>query len=132
VFTTLHEPGRDPTNLEQLRDDIAPHRQQIHDLLAKGTRGRDPKTRRFRQGLLDHETALWTFTRVPGVPATNNASERALRHAVILVQHCFSSRRSLSNSPAWWAFTWIRRPLRFPRWTYTAASSPRWTLCNTV
>ena len=82
VFSTLHAPGRDPTNLEQLRDDIAPHRQQIHDLLAKGTRGRDPKTRRFCQGLLDHETALWTFTRVPGVPATNNASERALRHAV--------------------------------------------------
>ncbi len=82
VFTTLHAPGRDPANLKQLREDIAPHRQQIHDLLAKGTRGRDLKTRRFCQGVLDHETALWTFTRVPGVPATNNASERALRHAV--------------------------------------------------
>jgi transposase len=82
AFTVLHAPGRDPGDLARLRQDIAPHRQQIHDLLAKGTRGRDAKTRRFCQGLLDHETALWTFTRIPGVPATNNASERALRHAV--------------------------------------------------
>ncbi len=82
VFAALHAPGRDPDDLQQLRQDIGPHRQAFHDLLAKGTRCRDPKTRRFCQGLLDHETALWTFTRVPGVPATNNASECALRHAV--------------------------------------------------
>lgn len=82
VFGVLHQPGRDPADLKQLREDIAPHRQRLHDLFTKGTRCRDPKTRRFCQGLLNHETALWTFTRVPGVPATNNASERALRHAV--------------------------------------------------
>ena len=82
VFTALHAPGRDPDDLDALRHDIAPHRQAFHDLLAKGARCRDPKTRRFCEGLLAHETALWTFTRVPGVPATNNASERALRHAV--------------------------------------------------
>jgi transposase len=82
VFHILHAPERDPTDLPALRADIAPVRQAFHDLLAKGARGRDLRTRRFCQGLLDHETALWTFTRVPGVPATNNASERALRHAV--------------------------------------------------
>ena len=82
VFTALHAPDRDPENLEALRHDVAPQRQAIHDLLAKGTRCRDPKTRRFCEGLLAHETALWTFTSTPGVPATNNASERALRHAV--------------------------------------------------
>jgi len=82
VFIVLHAPGRDSDDLQRLRQDIAPHRQQIHDLLVRGTRCRDAKTRRFCQGLLDHETALWTFARTPGVPATNNASERALRHAV--------------------------------------------------
>jgi transposase len=82
VFGVLHAPGRDPDDLKRLRADISPHRQAFHDLLAKGARCRDPKTRRFCQGLLAHETALWTFTRTPGVPATNNASERALRHAV--------------------------------------------------
>lgn len=82
VFGVLHAPGRDLEDLKGLRADIAPHRRAFHDLLARGARCRDPKTRRFCQGLLDHETALWTFTRTPGVPATNNASERALRHAV--------------------------------------------------
>ncbi len=82
VFIILHASARDPENLQRLRQDIAPTRQQIHDLLVKGTRCRDPKTRRFCEGLLAHKTALWTFTRVPDVPATNNASERALRHAV--------------------------------------------------
>lgn len=82
VFSVLHAPDRDPSDLAQLRQDIPPHRDAFHDLLARGARCRDPKTRRFCQGLLDHETALWTFTTTPGVPATNNASERALRHAV--------------------------------------------------
>jgi transposase len=82
VFTVLHQPGRDPENLAALRHDIAPVRQRIHDLLAVGTRCRDAKTRRFCAGLLAHDAALWTFTHTPGVPATNNASERALRHAV--------------------------------------------------
>jgi transposase len=82
IFGVLHAPGRDPDDLQRLRADISPHRQAFHDLLAKGARCRDPNTRRFCQGLLAHETALWTFTRTPGVPATNNASKRALRHAV--------------------------------------------------
>jgi transposase len=82
AFGVLHTPDRAPAGLAALREQIAPHRQAFHDLLAQDARCRDPKTRRFCQGLLDHETALWTFTRVAGVPATNNASERALRHAV--------------------------------------------------
>jgi transposase len=82
VFNTLHKADRDPADLDGLREQIAPVRQRFHDLLTKGARCRDAKTRRFCQGLLDHETALWTFTRVPGVPATTNQSERALRHAV--------------------------------------------------
>ncbi len=42
-------------------------------------------------------------------------AEEALRDLVMLVQHCFSSRRSFSNSPVWSGFTWIRRPFRLPR-----------------
>jgi transposase len=33
--------------------------------------------------LLAIEPALWTFLRVEGVELTNNAAERALRHAVL-------------------------------------------------
>jgi hypothetical protein len=48
--------------------------------------------RRFCSGLLEHQTALWTFTRLPGVPATNYPEVRvmprsaglgALRHVAL-------------------------------------------------
>ena len=38
---------------------------------------------RGRRELLKLEPALWTFLRVEGVEPTNNAVERALRHAVL-------------------------------------------------
>jgi transposase len=83
VFATLNAPGRDHADLAALRADLHGPRERIHNLLTQGTRCRDAQTRRFCSGLLGHETALWTFTRQPGVPATNNAAERALRHAVM-------------------------------------------------
>lgn len=83
VFATLNAPGRDRGDLAALTADTRPARDRIGDLLAQGARCRDLKTQRFASGLLAHQGALWTFTRVPGVPATNNASERALRHAVM-------------------------------------------------
>jgi transposase len=83
AFKTLKQPGRDPTDLAALQADLADTREQLHNLLEQGSRCRDPKTRRFTTGLLAHEQALWTFTTTPGVPATNNAAERALRHAVM-------------------------------------------------
>jgi transposase len=83
VISTLNQPGRDHTDLATLTADLQPRRERIGDLLAQGARSRDAKTSRFCTGLLEHEQALWTFTRLPGVPATNNAAERALRHAVM-------------------------------------------------
>jgi transposase len=83
VFATLNAPGRDRSDLAALAADTQPARERIGELLAQGTRSRDARTSRFCAGLLAHETALWTFTRVADVPATNNASERALRHAVM-------------------------------------------------
>jgi transposase len=83
VFATLNAPGRDHNDLATLAADTQAARERISELLAQGARSRDPKTSRFCTGLLEHETALWTFTRLPGVPATNNTSERALRHAVM-------------------------------------------------
>ena len=118
----------------RLQAEIAPIQAQLRQLLqdASPKRQRNRWHRQFANNLLKVWSALWTFASVDSVELTNNPAERALRGPVMFVQHCFSSRRSLSNSPAWWGSTWIRRPLRFPCWTYTAASSPRWTLCNTV
>jgi transposase len=83
VLGVLNQPGRDAADLATLREDLTPHRERIHQLLTQGARSRDPRSRRFCAGLLAHEQALWTFTTTPGVPATNNAAERALRHAVL-------------------------------------------------
>jgi hypothetical protein len=46
--------------------------------------------------------------------------------------HCSPRCRHLSNSPASGPFTLIRKPFRRPLTTWTASSSPRWTLCKTV
>jgi transposase len=42
--------------------------------------------------LMAHWDALFTFSRVEGVEPTNNAAERALRHAVLWRKGCFGSR----------------------------------------
>ena len=63
---------------------LRPLRENIKTLLEHGVRGRDLKTRRFCAGLLEEYDALWTFCEVEGISPTNNAAERALRHAVIL------------------------------------------------
>ena len=56
----------------------------------------------------------------------------ALGHNKDLPSHCVVSHLGVANSPGWSSSTWIRRPLRLPRRTCTALSSPRWTRCNTV
>src|ERR687883_640742 len=46
--------------------------------------------------------------------------------------HCPPRCRHFSNSPEAVPSTLIRRPFRRPLTTWTACSSPRWTLCKTV
>jgi transposase len=48
----------------------------------RGTRSACPKTAATCQALLKVEAALWTLVGIPGLDLTNNAAERALRHAV--------------------------------------------------
>ncbi len=50
--------------------------------LAAGRRCACPKTAATCRELLKQEAARWTFVRLPGIDPTNNAAERALRHAV--------------------------------------------------
>lgn len=83
TFKILNQSGRDRADLSVLAADLAPCRQRLQELLQQGARGRDKQTARFCEGLLERYDALWTFTRIAGVPATNNTAERALRHGVI-------------------------------------------------
>jgi len=60
------------------------------------------------------------------------------RESIILIgesdpgSHCPPRCRHWSNSPASASDTLILRPFRRPVVTWTACSSPRWTLCKTV
>jgi len=60
---------------------MRPIRQQIDALLLRGYF--NPLTRSLCKELVEHREHLWTFTKFEGVEPTNNAAERALRHAVI-------------------------------------------------
>ncbi len=75
---------QDAHDLAWLAAELAPLREQIHALLQKGQRARHAKTANFCAGLLAEYEALWTFCEVPAIDPTNNAAERALRHAVIM------------------------------------------------
>jgi transposase len=70
--------------LAWLQEQLSPVQERIRALLEQGTRSRHEKTANFCQGLLEEWPALWTFCEVPDIPLTNNAAERALRHAVIM------------------------------------------------
>jgi transposase len=73
-------------DLDWLREQLSPLRERIQGLLEQGARGRHQRTANFCAGLLEEYDALWTFCDVNDIeiPLTNNAAERALRHAVIM------------------------------------------------
>lgn len=57
-------------------------REEVHLLLEAGSGCGCAKTAGVCRELLNLEASLWTFATVPGVEPTNNAAERAVRHAV--------------------------------------------------
>src|SRR5438445_9992080 len=54
--------------------------------------------------LLEGEEHLWTFLRVRGIEPTNNAAERALRHAVL-------GRKSSGGTASEWGSRFVERVL---------------------
>lgn len=67
-----------------LRGAMTSVRSSMTRLLARGVRLDDPHVAGMCRDLLRQYSCLWAFVTVEGVEPTNNASERALRHAVIL------------------------------------------------
>jgi transposase len=57
-------------------------RAEVRDLLERGSASSCAKTAATCQDLLAVEASLWTFASAVGVEPTNNAAERAVRHAV--------------------------------------------------
>src|SRR4029077_12265601 len=58
-------------------------RREVKAALEDGTRCSCKTTSGSGAEILRVEESLWTFARVKGVSPTNNAAERAVRHAVI-------------------------------------------------
>ena len=71
---------------------LAPVRAEIERLLRRGLHGHHQKTSGTCQELLQHRGRLWTFLDHDGVEPTNNASERALRPAVIARKLSFGTQ----------------------------------------
>ena len=62
---------------------LAPVRREVDRLLHRGMTSGNRQMQGMCRELHEHRPWLWTFARCRGVEPTNNASERALRHAVI-------------------------------------------------
>jgi transposase len=64
-------------------EQMGPIRTEVEGLLLRGMFSGKKRLRGMCRELYDHREWLWTFVDQEGVEPTNNASERALRHAVI-------------------------------------------------
>lgn len=62
---------------------MAPVRREVEHLLLRGIRSGNTSLVGMCRELHEHRSWLWAFVRQEGVEPTNNAGERALRHAVI-------------------------------------------------
>jgi transposase len=62
---------------------MAPVRREVERLLLRGAESGNSEMQGMCRELYDHRAWLWMFLRYEGVEPTNNAGERALRHAVI-------------------------------------------------
>ncbi len=83
LFVAWHQ-GRDGTlGASVVRESISRLRPRVRRALEEGTECGCATTARTCAEILRVEEGLWNFVWFPGVEPTNNAAERALRHAVI-------------------------------------------------
>jgi len=66
-----------------LERNMRPIRKEIEGLLLRGAFSRNVRLVGMCNELYDHRDSLWMYLDQEGIEPTNNASERALRHAVI-------------------------------------------------
>ena len=81
-----------------------PIRWGVRQALGRGVSCPSEKTAATCRMLLEGEEHLWTFLRVRGIEPTNNAAERALRHAVLW-------RKSSGGTASEWGSRFVERVL---------------------
>ena len=83
LFRWWHRLQDGKVDRKQFRAAMSRLRREVRSALGDGTRCACKTTVGTCAEILRVEETLWTFARVEGVPPTNNAAERAVRHAVI-------------------------------------------------
>lgn len=81
-----------------------PIRWAVGQALGKGASCASAPTAATCRSLCEGEDHLWTFLRVRGIEPTNNAAERALRHAVLW-------RKSSGGTASEWGSRFVERIL---------------------
>lgn len=76
----------------RFEDELRPHLGELVELLVDGACADIDHVSGFAAHLLARADALWTFADHEGVPATNNAAERAVRKGVLWRRGCFGSQ----------------------------------------
>ncbi len=76
---------------------MAPVRREVEYLLLRGVNSGNKSLLGMCQELHGHRDWLWTFVRQEGVEPTNNAGERALRHAVIWRKLSFGTQSATGS-----------------------------------
>jgi transposase len=76
---------------------MSPVRRRIEQLLLRGAESGNKKYAGMCRELHEHREWLWTFLREEDVEPTNNASERALRHAVIWRKLSFGTQSAAGS-----------------------------------
>lgn len=83
LFRWWHQVEAEEVDRGRFRTAMARLRREVRRALEEGVRCDCARTRGTCAELLRLEESLWNFAWVEGVPPTNNAAERAVRHAVI-------------------------------------------------
>jgi transposase len=76
---------------------MAPVRREVERLLLRGTASGNKSLVGMCRELYEHRDWLWMFVRCEGVEPTNNAGERALRHAVIWRKLSFGTQSAAGS-----------------------------------
>jgi transposase len=76
---------------------MPPIRREVDALLLRAVFSGNARLVGMCVSLYDHRQWLWTFVDCPGVEPTNNASERALRHAVIWRKLSFGTQSAAGS-----------------------------------
>lgn len=113
---------------------MAPVRLRIEDLLLRGAFSGQRRIAGMCNELYDHRQRLWNFLDVEGGEPTNNASERALRHAVIWRKLSFGTQSASGSRFVETMLTVVEtcRQQRRPVFDYlTQAVQAHWTRTQT-